>query len=223
MTKICTKCQREKELIQFKPDSRLKSGYGSQCLDCHKVYSIQYNVKHNRSLKQAKKRNYLENRERYLAQKKQYRLDNSQKLKIKASAYYESNKDKIIKRVSCWQKNRRASDPQFRIARNLRKRVWEALRSQSAIKKDKTIKLVGCSVKQLMCHLESLFEINMSWSNYGDWHVDHKKPCSSYDLTNPQPQQDCFHYTNLQPLWARDNLSKNNSLNWQKPCCNTVQ
>ena len=48
----------------------------------------------------------------------------------------------------------------------------------------------------------------MSWDNYGDWHVDHIRPCASFDLTNEDEQRICFHYKNLQPLWGPDNLEK---------------
>ena len=48
----------------------------------------------------------------------------------------------------------------------------------------------------------------MSWGNYGKWHVDHIRPCASFNLVNEEEQKKCFHYTNLQPLWAKDNLSK---------------
>jgi hypothetical protein len=56
----------------------------------------------------------------------------------------------------------------------------------------------------------------MSWKNYGKWHIDHIRPCSSFDLSDPQQQRTCFNYSNLQPLWAKDNLNKSNKLDWSK-------
>lgn len=70
------------------------------------------------------------------------------------------------------------------------------------------LELLGCSVEALKSHLEKLFTSGMSWTNYGKWHIDHKRPCDSFDLSDPLQQKVCFHYTNLQPLWAFDNLSK---------------
>ena len=70
------------------------------------------------------------------------------------------------------------------------------------------MKLCGCSLEKLKQHLESQFTEGMTWDNKGDWHVDHIKPCASFDLTNPEEQKKCFHYTNLQPLWALDNMKK---------------
>ena len=68
--------------------------------------------------------------------------------------------------------------------------------------------LVGCTVQELRDHLESKFTDGMSWENHGEWHVDHIKPCASYALADEAQQKECFHYTNLQPLWANDNMSK---------------
>ena len=75
-----------------------------------------------------------------------------------------------------------------------------------------TLELLGCSVEELKKHLENQFIKGMTWNNYGlhGWHIDHIKPCASFDLTKEEEQRKCFHYTNLQPLWAKDNLSKSN-------------
>jgi len=70
------------------------------------------------------------------------------------------------------------------------------------------MELVGCSIEELMKHIESQFTDGMSWENQGEWHIDHVRPCASFDLTDEQQQRECFHYTNLQPLWAEDNLRK---------------
>lgn len=72
------------------------------------------------------------------------------------------------------------------------------------------MELIGCELSTLKEHLESQFKPGMSWENYGDWHVDHIRPCSSFDLTKNEEQQKCFHYSNLQPLWAHENLKKSN-------------
>ena len=70
------------------------------------------------------------------------------------------------------------------------------------------MKLVGCNSKELKEHLESQFIEGMNWNNYGEWHVDHIKPCAAFDLSDPIQQKECFNYTNLQPLWAKDNIRK---------------
>lgn len=74
----------------------------------------------------------------------------------------------------------------------------------------RTIDLLGCTISELRQHLENRFIGGMTWENHGlhGWHIDHIRPCASFDLTQPAQQRECFHYLNLQPLWAKDNMSK---------------
>jgi hypothetical protein len=100
-------------------------------------------------------------------------------------------------------------NPQFRIKNSLRRRVREAIKKYpNARKVDRTMNLIGCSIEYLIAYLESKFQEGMNIDNYGKWHIDHIRPCSSYDLDDPQQQRECFNYKNLQPLWAKDNLEK---------------
>jgi hypothetical protein len=71
-----------------------------------------------------------------------------------------------------------------------------------------TMKLTGCSKEELFTFLEAEFEPEMTWDNYGKWHIDHIRPCASFNLEDPEEQRKCFHWTNLQPLWAVDNIRK---------------
>jgi hypothetical protein len=73
-----------------------------------------------------------------------------------------------------------------------------------------TEELLGCSFDVFVEHLQSQFKDGMSWDNRGrtGWHIDHIRPCASFDLSDPDQQRQCFHYTNMQPLWAADNFSK---------------
>jgi hypothetical protein len=73
---------------------------------------------------------------------------------------------------------------------------------------------MGCSIAYAYAYLEAQFAEGMSWENYGEWHIDHIRPCASFDLEDPVQQRECFHYTNLQPLWAKDNLSKSDK--WEE-------
>jgi hypothetical protein len=72
--------------------------------------------------------------------------------------------------------------------------------------------LIGCSMDELKIHLSSMFKEGMSWDNYGKWHIDHIKPCASFNLSDPAQQKECFHYSNLQPLWAIENIKKSDQL-----------
>lgn len=75
-------------------------------------------------------------------------------------------------------------------------------------KSARTIELLGCPVWRLKFYLAVLFDPGMTWENHGEWHIDHIRPCKSFDLSDPSQQRECFHYSNLQPLWAPDNLIK---------------
>ncbi|MCX6894769.1 MAG: hypothetical protein NTZ16_04565 [Verrucomicrobia bacterium] len=99
------------------------------------------------------------------------------------------------------------SCPAILIKRRLRSRINRVLKGK--LKSAPTLVLLGCSLEQFKSHLESRFTRGMSWRNYGSgWHLDHKEPCSSFDLSNPEEQRRCFHYSNLQPLWAKVNRCK---------------
>jgi hypothetical protein len=86
-----------------------------------------------------------------------------------------------------------------------------ALKNYSEKKKKHTMEYLGCSIEKLREHLEKQFTAGMSWENQGIWHVDHVRPCSSFNLATEEEKHKCFHYTNLQPLWGDENMSKNAS------------
>ena len=122
-----------------------------------------------------------------------------------------------LHRFSKYRADQRARrTPQQQAAHRLRERVRASILQQGGAKSLLTMELIGCTVEQLTQHLESLFIDGMSWENMGDWEIDHIKPCSSFDLTDESQQKECFHYTNLQPLWMLDNRSKCASLDWVK-------
>jgi hypothetical protein len=89
-------------------------------------------------------------------------------------------------------------------------RVREELKKNNIKKISKSPELLGCTVQEAREHLEKQFKEGMTWENHGlyGWHIDHIIPCASFDLTDPDQQKKCFHYTNLQPLWAKENLIK---------------
>jgi hypothetical protein len=104
------------------------------------------------------------------------------------------------------EKIRSQSDPIFRLKKNLRKRVREYFNIIGKPKNNETFLLIGKTPEELRIYLESLFIDGMSWDNYGKWHVDHIIPLNS--ATNENELLKLIHYTNLQPLWAEDNLKK---------------
>ena len=89
---------------------------------------------------------------------------------------------------------------------NLRNRLRDVIKK--GFKKSGALDLLGCSIDEFKDYMAAQFSEGMSWDNHGEWHIDHIKPCTSFDLTKEAEQRVCFHYTNMQPLWARDNLAK---------------
>lgn len=127
--------------------------------------------------------------------------------------WYKSNEN-ILEKKNKYSKQRRDSNIQVKIASNIRSRFKEALKRERISKKCSVLDITGCSLKQLKKHLEQQFTSGMSWDNYGfyGWHIDHIIPVSRFDLTKIEEQKKCFHYTNLQPLWGKENMSKGNRI-----------
>ena len=106
--------------------------------------------------------------------------------------------------------DRRKNDPNFKLVYYLRTGVKDALKGRR--KSKPTLKLLGCTIEELWKHFESNFQPGMTRENHGRWHIDHIRPCASFNLSDPEQQQKCFHYTNLQPLWAIDNMKKGSKI-----------
>jgi hypothetical protein len=148
-----------------------------------------------------------------------YRAEKAEQLRAQAREYYLQNRDKIIRYGKEYRKKnqsvsavrtrmKRATDPQYAIAGRLRCRVRNALVGSGAKKSARTFELVGCSPRELMAWLESQFVQGMGWHNRSLWHVDHIVPLNAFDLSCVEQQRVAFHYTNLRPLWAAENVAK---------------
>jgi len=95
-------------------------------------------------------------------------------------------------------------------------RLSYVLKRDNIQKTEHTFDLVGLTPDNFKKYIQKLFKKGMNWANYGAWHIDHIKPCASFDLRCPVQQLACFHYSNLQPLWAADNMKKRDKLNYEK-------
>lgn len=112
-------------------------------------------------------------------------------------------------RMNRWKADKRKSDPIFRIIESCRVRLCNIIPSKDERTKD----LIGCAPSQLRAHLESKFTRRMTWANYGSyWHVDHILPCASFDHSIASQRKQCWHWTNLQPLEARENMRKSSKV-----------
>lgn len=148
------------------------------------------------------------NREHVNASSRKWASANLPKRRAVNQAWRENNEEER-KRIAREYMKRRYEDPTFRLRHLSRNRIHRALAYGKGAKSARTHELIGCSVEQLRAHLEAKFQPGMSWENYGPvWHVDHVRPCASFDLSDPVQQRACFHFSNLQPLFAEDNIRK---------------
>lgn len=126
-------------------------------------------------------------------------------LRLRENPEYLEKKRNHLK---IWRSKRIKSDVQYRLMTRLRARMSKAVRTQKAYKKNSFVGLLGISIAKLRTHLEKQFQSGMTWENYGKWHIDHRLPLASFDLTKRVEQERAFHFSNLQPLWAEDNQHK---------------
>ncbi len=151
---------------------------------------------------------YNNNKERALFLSKKYYDLNKDKILEKKRNHYLLNKKDKIKKVTQYQKEKYKTDINFKIKVLLRSRIIKAIKKKN--KSSNTMNLLGVkNIEFLWNYLEKKFKKGMTRYNHGLWHIDHIKPCASFDLTKKEEQEKCFHYTNLQPLWSFENLSKN--------------
>lgn len=130
---------------------------------------------------------------------------------VDTSARRNYHKETLWTRAADQQRYRRAMEnPALKIKKRVMNRIWSAMRSQS-VNGMGSFSLVGCSPSFLRDHIAKQFAPGMSFENYGKWHVDHIRPCASFDLNDPEQLAECFNWRNLQPLWASDNLRKSDS------------
>lgn len=208
--KKCTKCKTNKETNCFPKCSRNNDGLDRYCKICRNSHSKIYRNNIKEEFSKRRKKYYAANREKMLKEKKKWYSLNKDKKSEYDIHYRKKNKIKIAAHKKNWI-NKNKNNPEFKIKRNLRRRIHHCI--VDGYKSDHTMNLLGCSIKFFMDHLESKFTTGMSWDNYGEkWHIDHIRPCSSFNLLDSEEQKKCFHYLNCQPLWKEDNLKKGRSI-----------
>ena len=173
-----------------------------------------YNKNNKDKIYKRRKQFLLEHKEEVKTKRRKddlkYYLSHKEQKKIQRKNYQQNNKEQIRKQDREYRKQRRNIDINFKLKCYLRTRLSIALKKN--IKSESTMRLLGCHIDLLKLHLQSKFKPGMSFSNYGKWHIDHIKPCVSFDLSKKSEQLKCFHWTNLQPLWAEENLRKYDKL-----------
>jgi hypothetical protein len=206
----CSTCFENKDIEHFF-FRRDVLKYRKQCKVCHSEKKKKYKKDNSESISIQNKlyrRNKILTDPDFLKREKGSAIRTRSKNREAIRARGRSDKYKSVKRE--YIRNKLATDPQFKIRRILRGRFSAAISKE--YKRSSCLDILGCTIREFKEYIESQFVSEMTWSNHGKWHIDHIIPCCSFDLTDPAQQAICFHYTNMQPLWAWDNLSKAKSI-----------
>ena len=186
--KTCIKCGETKSLDEFHKDKKGKNS----CKVCER--------ERNKKYREA-------NRDKERERKKKYRETHKDEIREYKKKYRETHKEQK-REYDKKYRERRKNNPNFMLAKSLRCQTYRILSGK--IKPAKTLEMLGCSLEAFRAHLEAQFTEGMSWDNYGTggWHMDHIRPCASFDLSDPDAVRVCFHFSNYQPMWESENCSK---------------
>jgi len=222
MPKFCPTCNKTKELTDFNKNKNRKDGYQRECRNCcHNHHNKHYHTKKSPRLKE----NLKEGHKVCTSCKQELLLTNFNKQKGGRFGVSGECKICLFGRNKIWRENggkqwennwtktQRQTNPQYKLKQILRGRYLDALKRHTSggkvNKHHSAIDLLGCSIEFYKQYLEQQFKPDMNWENHGTlWEIDHIKPCAAFDLTNSKHQQECFNYTNTQPLYYSDNRIK---------------
>lgn len=192
--KQCHQCNiiKSNDDFYFRKDSNT---YRSTCKECWKEKRKAYRNTHEDKVQESKKTYYYKNQDTCCK---------------RSMDWYLRNKDIKNEKHAVYIKKKRQEDVNFKIYSNMQTRIYSALRDN---KSERTMDLIGCDICFFKTWLENQFDEKMSWDNHGTyWHIDHVKPCSSYDMTNPNEVKECFNWKNVRPLNKTLNLRKNDKI-----------
>jgi hypothetical protein len=189
------------------------------------AYMKMWNAKNPDKVIKSKKKRYLKHKDKILAKNKEWRENNKEYKAKKDREYFLLNKEKRLEYIKNWRlknkktlnkkwaanmRKRRKKEPLFRLKGNLSSRIKACLKANKFIKTQNTEKILGADMIIVKLHIEKQFKKGMDWSNHGlvgkVWHIDHIIP-----LASAKTQEEVYklcHYTNLQPLWAIENIKK---------------
>jgi len=205
--KTCKKCLIEKDTQFFGNCTKAKDKLQSYCKQCY-VDARSSNYQKYKARERENHRQYKKNNpDKFKKYKHDYYLKNKETVNLKSKKYRENNKEKVLETHRKYTSNKIKTDPFFKIKRNLRNRLYYALKREHWQKNTHFAEYIGCDKETLINHLESQFKSNMSWNNYGSvWHIDHIKALGF--ANTPDDLYKLCHYTNLQPLLIEEHKLK---------------
>jgi hypothetical protein len=158
---------------------------------------------------------WRDNNKEYLSNKsKKWSEQNKEHRKQYLKEYREKNIDKIRKTKRDYERNRKASDPLYKLISNFRTAIYTVLKESNVDKYGHYFDVLQYTPEELINHLEKQFKDDMTWDNYGIWHVDHKLPITSFDIQEMGDEEfmKCWCLDNLQPMWGEENIRKSNKV-----------
>jgi hypothetical protein len=214
--KKCTKCLQDKIYSEFYKKISSKDGYNNICIACR--------IEYNTLKKEDTQLYYQKNKEKHQLNSKKYYQLNTEKVNQKSILWQKNNPLSSKKTRVKWQSQNQEyfkewrnrtyqTNPRFKLRIILGNRLNEILKKNKTYKTNSILNLIGCNLQELKLYLESKFLQGMTWENHSQtgWHIDHIKPLSRFDLSDRKQFLEACHYSNLQPLWAEDNLSKSDN------------
>jgi hypothetical protein len=160
------------------------------------------------------KRHYLKNREKRLQYFSDWQKDNRDRLNDYHQKWREKNIDKHREYKRKYEKHRKDTDPLYKLITNFRTAIWTVLKESNVDKYGHYFDVLQYTPEELINHLEKQFKDDMTWDNYGIWHVDHKLPITSFDIQEMGDKEfmRCWCLDNLQPMWGEENIRKSNKV-----------
>jgi hypothetical protein len=189
--RVCARCKMALPIKDFRKNKKIRDGYDSYCKECSDFFNEDY-----------RKRN-----------KDAVKIRTGKHSKKKWAEYKEVHKEEIEQKQKEREEISRIAKINATIAKSHKVRVKAMLMGSYGTGMAK--ELLGCSANEFRLYVEGLFKDGMSWSNRGyyGWHLDHIKPCASFNMEDPQQVKECFCYTNYQPLWRLTNQQKGSVYN----------
>lgn len=189
--KFCSICTQTLDISLFPKRKNTKDGLDTYCKKCNSLKNKEWNLK---------------NRTRRREINKKYATLNRDKVLKDMRNWYRNNADHCKSNVAKRIKERELTDINFKLKRRIRSRLCSALKRN--YKTGSAISNLGCSIEDFKIHIEQQFQSGMNWNNYGHWEIDHITPLASVDLTDRKIFLKVVHYSNMRPLWKKDNLDR---------------
>lgn len=209
--KICKICCQNLTFDNYHKNKLAKDGLDNRCKYCCKQYKKQHRLDNLSTYKQKRKaahekiKDDIEFKKSKAIYDKLYALKNKSKIRMRDKIYRQKTKDKrnAINRVRL--QNKRKNDLLFKLKTNISNYIRDCLKSKKMGRSYK--QFISYEIIDLIKHLESKFTSGMTWENYGEWHIDHIIPVSSFDFNNETEIITCWSLENLQPLWATTEIA----------------